>query len=107
VSRMRVSRPGAGPSFAGAARARGCCVSHPLEFAVGSPGDGAGLFGSPLSFGEADRARPPAGPGRAADHAQAPASAAGAGELTPLSRAGRRENLASIARSARSRSERR
>src|SRR6516164_10325818 len=58
---------------------------------------------SPLGFGEADRARPPAGPGRAADHAQAAAPAAGAGELTPLSRSRRRENLASIARSARSR----
>jgi len=83
VSRMRVSRPGTAPSFVGAARARGCCVSYPLEFTVRSPSDGASLFGSPLSFGEADRARPPAGPGRAAAHAQAAAtSATGAGELS-------------------------
>jgi len=35
VSRMRVSRPGTAPSFVGAARARGCCVSYPLEFTIG------------------------------------------------------------------------
>jgi hypothetical protein len=31
-----------------------------------SPGDGTGLFGATLGYREADRARPPTGPGRAA-----------------------------------------
>jgi len=43
-------RPGAAPPFAGAARARGRRVSYPLEFTVGSPGDGTGLFGATLGY---------------------------------------------------------
>ena len=98
LPRMRISQANAAPASAGAPRARGRRVPRPLEPIAQSPGDGTGLFQSPLDNGEGNRARPQVGPDRAPTRANAaaPAAAANTEVVKPGSRAGGKATLMDI-----------